>query len=221
MMRASIDTDVVIHLYLSDKQELFFEIFDDIYMHEFLYEKELRNNSYIVYERFKADVLGGKVKIIKNKDIIEMGLKGLFDEYKRDYQVLFDWGEVVAISLAKAMGISAFISDDTKKFGPHASLMEELIEDVIPFAFYELLFLKYISDDFTAKGMHIEFDEVTSKSMRKYPMNFRDRILRTVRRFNKKYGTKRDCNWIDGYCKENEINYKNKMMELKKYLTKM
>jgi len=48
------------HLYLSDKQELFFEIFDEIYMHEFLYEKELRNNSYIVYEKFKADVLAGK-----------------------------------------------------------------------------------------------------------------------------------------------------------------
>ncbi len=38
-MNASIDTDVVIHLYLSNKQALFFEIFDGLYMHEYLYER--------------------------------------------------------------------------------------------------------------------------------------------------------------------------------------
>ena len=220
-MRASIDTDVVIHLYLSDKQELFFEIFDDIYMHEFLYEKELRNNSYIVYERFKADVLEGKVKIIKNKDIIEMGIKGLFDEYKRDFEVLFDWGEVVAISLAKAMGISAFISDDTKKFGPHASLMEELIEDVIPFAFYELLFLRYLSGELVVESMHQEFVNVTSKSMNQHPMSFRSRVLRTVRRFSLRNGTKRDYDWVQSYCESKNINYKAKMIRLKDYLSKL
>ena len=50
-MNASIDTDVVIHLYLSDKQGLFFEIFDKLYMHEYLYEKELKRKSLQVYVR--------------------------------------------------------------------------------------------------------------------------------------------------------------------------
>ncbi len=52
-MNASIDTDVVIHLYLSNRQGLFFEIFDELYMHEFLYEEELKRKSISVYEKYK------------------------------------------------------------------------------------------------------------------------------------------------------------------------
>lgn len=143
-MKASIDTDVVIHLYLSDKQDLFFKVFDKLYMHEFLYEKELKIKSQSVYEKFSADVSEGKATIIKNKDLLEMGVKGLFEDYLRDYKYLFDRGELYAVSLAKAMGLIAFVSDDTKELGPHDTLVKELIEDVIPFAFYELLFLRYL-----------------------------------------------------------------------------
>jgi hypothetical protein len=71
-MNASIDTDVVIHLYLSNRQGLFFEIFDGLYMHEFLYEKELKRKSLFVYEKFSSDVAEGKATIIKNKDLIEI-----------------------------------------------------------------------------------------------------------------------------------------------------
>jgi hypothetical protein len=71
-MKASIDTDVVIHLYLSNRQGLFFEIFDGLYMHEFLYEKELKRKSLFVYEKFSSDVAEGKATIIKNKDLIEI-----------------------------------------------------------------------------------------------------------------------------------------------------
>jgi len=39
-----------------------------------------------------------------------MGIKGLFDGYKRDYEYMFDMGELYAVSLAKAMGLVAFVS---------------------------------------------------------------------------------------------------------------
>lgn len=57
-------------------------------------------------------------------------------EYIEDYEYLFDDGELYTVALAKAMGIVIFLSDDTKEFGPHETLVKELIEDVIPFAFY-------------------------------------------------------------------------------------
>lgn len=44
-MNASLDTDVVIHLYLGNKQGLLFELFDELYMYEFLYERELKKKS--------------------------------------------------------------------------------------------------------------------------------------------------------------------------------
>jgi len=220
-MNASLDTDVVIHLYLSDKQELFFGLFDKLYMHEYLYEKELKRKSLQVYEKFSSDLDEGRIEIITNKDLIKKGIKGLFEDYKRDFEYLFDRGELYAVSLAKTMGLFAFVSDDTKDFGPHETLVKELIEDVIPFAFYELLFLKYLSEEFTVDQMHQEFKEVTSKSMNQYPMNYRHRMLMTVRRFSSRNGTKRDYNWILKYCQRHNINYKIKMIELKEYLSKI
>ena len=70
---------------------------------------------------------------------------------------LFYQGEIQAVALAKASGIAAFVSDDTKDFGPHQSLVNELIEGVIPFAFYELLFLKYLNYEITSRRVTYEF----------------------------------------------------------------
>lgn len=220
-MNVSLDTDIVIHLYSSGKQGLIFDFFDEIYMHNFLYEKELKRKSAVVYRSFTSDVEAGKVKIIKNKDLVDMGIKGLFERYQRDNDSLFDMGELYAISLAKAMGLVAFISNDTKEFGPHETLVKELIRDVIPFAFYELLFLKYVGSEIDVEEMHQEFEEVTQKSMGKYPMNFRSRMLTVARRFSSRSGTKRDYDWICEYCKEKDSNYKTRMIGLKEYLSKL
>ena len=116
------------------------------------------------------------------------------------------------------MGIAAFISNDTKEFGPHDTLVRGLIEDVIPFAFYELLFLKYIETDQTPEDLHKEFEKITLNSMPKRPMNFRGRMLTTVRRFSNRHGTKRDIMWINRFCNSRNVDYKSKMMELKRLL---
>jgi hypothetical protein len=221
MMDASLDTDIVIHLYKSDKKDLLFSSFDKIYMHEYLLEKELKNKSDTVYKEFLLDVEKGKVEIIKNKDLVNMGIKGLFENYKDEYYYLFDQGELFAVALAKAMGIVAFISDDTKEFGPHEALVKELIEDVIPFAFYELLFLKFLSSEITIDELYSNFEQVNLRSMRDRPMNFRSRMLSTVRRFTKKYGTERDLKWIDSYCLERNVNLNNKMKEFRSFLETM
>lgn len=220
-MKASIDTDVVIHLYSSNKQNLFFEIFDELFMYEFLYKKELKKKSHQVYEKLSADVILGKVTIVTNQDLLSMGVKSLFDECIIDYEYLFDRGEMFAVALAKTMGLLAFVSDDTKEFGPHDTLVKNLIEDVIPFAFYELLYLKYLSGDITAEKMHSEFNEIAFITMNKRPMRFRSRMLRTVRRFSCRNGTQRDYGWICEYCDSKHINYKEKMINLKNYLDKI
>jgi hypothetical protein len=225
-MRASIDTDVIIHLYSSQKEVLLYKMFDDVYMYEFLYERELKRKSPSVFKRFSSDLMKKechhcRIHIIKTKDLVEMGIKGLFEKYLIDYDILFDRGELFAVSLAKAMGLLAFVSDDTKEFGPHETLLKELIEGVIPFAFYELLFLKYLSQEASVSDIHVEFDEVINKSMSERPMQFKSRMMRTVRRFSKNYGTIRDVKWLSTYCVDNQIDYRAKMIELKQYLKKI
>ena len=44
-------------------------------------------------------------------------------------------------------------------------------------------------------------------------------MMQTVRRFSKKNGSDRDCDWIDSYCRSNKIDFKRKMKELKNYLS--
>lgn len=217
-MDASLDTDIVIHLYKSSKKDLLFSFCDKLYMHEYLLENELKRKSYSVYEQFLIDIENGYINIISNANLAEMGVKGLFDRYKEDYNYLFDNGELYAVALAKAMGIVTFLSDDTKDFGPHETLVKGLIKDVMPFAFYELLFLKYIETDMSSKDLYREFEEVTSKSMAQYPMKFRNRMATTVRRFSNKSGTKRDKEWINDFCNNKNINFNNKMKELKEFL---
>jgi len=116
------------------------------------------------------------------------------------------------------MGLGAFISDDTKNGGPHETLVKELIEDVIPFAFYELLFLRYVNAEVTLDVMHHEFEHVNLISMKQHPMNFRSKMLKTVRRFSCRNGTDRDYEWICGFCSQKGINYRYKMQELRNFL---
>lgn len=217
-MEASLDTDIVIHLYKSNKRDLLFSFCDELYMHEYLLENELKRKSYSVHEQFMIDVQKGNINIITNSDLIDRGVKVLFETYLEQNNLLFDTGELYAVALAKTIGIAAFLSDDTKDFGPHDTLVRGLIRDVIPFAFYELLFLKYIETDQTPEDLYNEFEEVTSSSMQVHPMNFRSRMITTVRRFSDKHGTKRDIIWIKEFCNNRNINYKNKMLELKRFL---
>jgi hypothetical protein len=220
-MDASLDTDIVIHLYKSGKKELLYSSFDKLYIYDFLLEKEMKRKSMSVYKEFKKDVEAGIVKVIINKDLIDMGIKGLFEEYKESNQYLFDQGELQAVALAKAMGIVAFVSDDTKDFGPHQSLVKELIEGVIPFAFYELLFIKYLNSEITIEELHSSFQQVNAASMSEYPMNFKRKLSEVLKRFSDKHVTERDKKWISEYCNNRNINLNDKMLKLRDYLKAM
>ena len=198
-MDASLDTDIVIHLYGSGKEGLFYDLFDQLYMHMYLYDRELRRKSPLVFQRVSEDVERDRIRIISNRDLSGMGLQSLFDEYRREYEYLFDSGECYGVSMARTMGLAAFASDDTARHGPHEALVRELIEGVMPFSFYELLFLKYLSSCLSTEGMHQEFHSVTSQTMGRHPMQFRDRMKRTARRFSERHGTERDYDWVMAY----------------------
>lgn len=95
-MDASLDTDIVIHLYKSNKRDLLWSFCDELYMHEYLLENELKRQSYSVHEQFMIDVQKGNINIITNSDLIGMGVKRLFDRYIEENDLLFDTGEVYA-----------------------------------------------------------------------------------------------------------------------------
>ena len=79
-MDVSLDTDITIHLYQADREELLFKYFDKLYMHEFILEREIRNKSLAVYKRIKDEQKNGRIRIIDTKQLIELGMKKTFED---------------------------------------------------------------------------------------------------------------------------------------------
>lgn len=56
LISVSVDTNVFIHLYKSYSENLLFDIFNDIYVHEYIVENELKKNALDVYEKVKEEI---------------------------------------------------------------------------------------------------------------------------------------------------------------------
>lgn len=214
-MNASLDTDITIHLYQAGKKDLLFSFFEDLYIFEYILEEELRNKNRVVYEEVLADINKGKVNLCTRKSLSQLGVLGLFNQYCEDTEYLFDSGEMHAVALARAMGLAALVTDDSKQFGPHDTLVRELIPDVIPFAFYEILYIEYISSKLTVERLYHEFNAISSRL--EHPMDFSAKLRKTLRRFGR-YGTERDRKWIETYCQERGIQYQTKVQQLTDFL---
>ncbi len=216
-MNASVDTDIIIHLYSSKHESLLYNFFDNLYIYEYLVETELRKVSSKVYSKFLSDVNSKNVSIVTDIDLVKKGMKPIFDRYVSENEILFDQGELYAIALAKTLGLPTLLTDDTKEFGPHRMLVKELIEEVFPLTFYELLFLEFITGRITVNKLHSKFELINKVSMQN-PMSFRSKILETVKRFSYTFGTDRDFEWINNYCKVCKIDYAVEVYKLEEYL---
>lgn len=67
MMDASLDTDIVIHLYKSGKKNLLFSSFNKLYIYDYLVEVELKNKSLTVYKDLINDIKNDSITLVKNK----------------------------------------------------------------------------------------------------------------------------------------------------------
>lgn len=170
------------------------------------------NQKRYIYAELINDISIGKVTAVDENYLSSIGMLSTFNDLVSEYRNLFDFGEVNAVALASTLGIAALVSDDTKEYGHHDTLVKQAIEDVIPFAFYELLFLQYLESDNDYNTFESSFQKVNTVSFG-HPMSFVSRIKRVVKRFSSK-GSQRDQEWITKFCSDRGINYNNKMRSL-------
>lgn len=130
-MDVSLDTDITIHLYDAGKEELLFKYFDKLYMHEFILEREIKNKSNDVYKKITTEIEAGKIIKVTQRYLIDIGMQKSFEDNLYDIKALFDFGEANAVALAATLGIAALVTDDTKDYGPHDTLVKEYVEDII------------------------------------------------------------------------------------------
>ena len=218
-MRASLDTNVIIHLYRSNLQRVLFEVFDEgVFIYEQIRTVELENHGRDILEMVDADIASGKIEIYTDWKLKELAVYRIFDYNFKENRMLYgtgDLGEVYAISLAQTLGTYSFVTDDIKQGGPYMSLLQ-FEDNVMPFTFAEVLILRYlmgIADEYlTVK----DFDAVNSATDLNW--SFRSQFSKFIRRFFKDPYRNGDAVWIRKLANDRGIKLKERLERLRRLI---
>lgn len=217
-MKASLDTNIILHLYRANRQSLLFEMFDEeIYIDEFIYSIELQNHGKDILPILEQDIASKKITVIDGTLLKSLGIWNLYKDNLEEEKTFYpssDMGEIHAIALARTMGAVSVVTDDTKYRGPHYYLMRIEGYANMPLAFYEILVLLYLKGNYSVQQV-IEIFNAVIEWNPELPYNLRSIIEGFVRRFIATPYTERDKNWFVKFCTTENISYKKKLKQLK------
>lgn len=220
-MDASLDTNVIIHLYSAELQEILFRRFEKIKVFDYIRNHEMKRHANAdVLSKFDEDVSKGRIEVVTEGYLRSIGMFSVFQSHVTDTRILFngsDLGEVYAISMAKTLGCICLVTDDIKERGPHYTLMRIPESDVMPFAFYELLFLDYLENIISAQELIDNYSKICSLSS--LSMNCESKLNAFLRRFWSKPFSIAEKVWMSDFCSTRAINAKEKIMALHLYLS--
>ena len=221
-MDASLDTNVVIHLYNANFQNILYNRFHRIKVYEFIHKQELEKHaSPEILELFDQDVEAGKIELVTDAYLREIGMFNSFQSHVKEIRLLFegsDLGETYAIAMAKTLGCICLVTDDIKERDPHYTLMRIPDSDVIPFAFYEILFLDYLEGRLTEQELLGDFNLICNLSS--FEMDLINNLKSFIRRFWRNPYSEREKEWMKVFCEENGINAKERIQKLYSFLLK-
>jgi len=219
-MKASLDTNVIIHLYRSDAESIILRRFSEgVFVHEFIRNTEMQRHGKDILARFDADVATGKIILIDDAYLKNIYMYPSFFEYLHEEKILYnpqDMGEAYAISLARTLGLSALVTDDVKEYGPHFTLMRMPYGEIIPFAFYEILFLNYLEGITNAKDTAYLFRHICQVSG--FNWTLRSKLGIFIKRFWTNPYTTREFEWMKAFCLQHGIHVKEKLQEIRFYV---
>ena len=219
-MNASLDTNVIIHLYKAGLQNILFERFDNVYVYEFIRSLEMENHaSDDIIKQFDKDVELKKIQLVTDVYLKDIGMYPIFHRHVKDQRILYqggDLGEVYAISMAKTIGCICLVTDDIKEYGPHYTLMRTPDSDVIPFAFFELLLLDYLENKCTEQELFKNFEEICISANMSW--NFESKVKGFLKRFYNDPYTDSEKEWMEMFCKRNCIDIKKQFKRLLTYM---
>lgn len=218
-MRASLDTNVIIHLYRANMQSILFDVFiDGIFIYEQIRKIELEHHGKAVLDAVDADIEAGKIQLYTNEKLKEQGVYRIFENNVKENRWLYlsgDLGEVYAISLAQTIGAYSLVTDDTKQGGPYKSLLQ-LDYDVKPFTFADILILRYLLGFVDAKQTAADFDTINETSDLKW--SFRSQLVKFIKRFVADPYKVEEKEWFERWMQEQGIDVMAKFKALRDVL---
>lgn len=218
-MRASLDTNVMIHFYRANLQNILLAFFEDgVFIYEQIRKIELENHAKDLLDVIDADIDAGRIELYTDKELKEQAVFKIFQDNVKENRKLYgtgDLGEVYAISLAQTLGSSSLITDDTKQGGPYMSLLQ-FDDDIMPFNFADVLILRYligIVDEFQTVQ---DFDAINLASDLNWA--FKSWISKFIRRFWSDPYRKEDQQWIQKLVAQHNIKIKSRLEALSKLI---
>lgn len=215
-MRASLDTNVIIHLYQANKQSILFDVFKDgVFIYEQIRYVELEHHGQAVIKMVDSDIEDGRIELYTDAKLKEQGAYKIFEFNVKDNRLLYgtgDLGEVYAISLAQTIGAYSLVTDDTKQGGPYMSLIQ-LNYDVKPFNFADILILRYLLG--IADEHHTIEDFNIINDVSNLNWSLKSQIVKFIKRFLNDPYKNEEKEWFEKWSRENQIDVMDKLRALR------
>ena len=196
-MRASLDTNVIIHFYKAGLENILFDFFDE---GVFIYE-QIRN-----------------IELYTDQKLKDLQIYKIFEYNFSENRNLYgtgDLGEVYAISLTQTLGAYSLVTDDTKQGGPYMSLLQ-FEDEVMPFTFADVLILRYLVGDADENQTVNDFNMINNSSSLNW--SFKSQVSKFIKRFLKDPYRNEDKEWILDLAAKKGFSIKVKLEALSKLL---
>ena len=218
-MRASLDTNVIIHFYKAGLQDILFDFFDEgVFIYEQIRNIELENHGQEILDKVDSDIASGKIELYTNQKLKELQVYKIFENNVLENRNLYgsgDLGEVYAISLAQTIGAYSLVTDDTKQGGPYMSLLQ-FDDDIMPFTFADVLILRYLVGNVDEHKTVTDFNLINNSSNLNW--SFKSQVTKFIKRFLKDPYRSEDTEWIRNLAATNGFSIKEKLAALSKLL---
>lgn len=218
-MRASLDTNVLIHVYRAGLEDILFDFFaDGVFIYEQIRKIELEHHGQDILDKVDADIESGKIEVYTNESLKQQAVLKIFETNVNENKLLYgsgNLGEVYAISLAQTIGAYSLVTDDIKQGGPYMSLLQ-MEYDIMLFTFADILILRYLMEDADAVQTMRDFNTVNEASDLQW--SFRSQMVKFIKRFWKDPYKNEERTWMSKLVEERKIRVKSKFTELQKLL---
>lgn len=218
-MKASLDTNVIIHFYKAGLEDILFNFFDEgVIIYEQIRNIELENHGQEVLNKVDSDISSGKIELYTDQKLKDLQIYKIFEYNFSENRNLYgtgDLGEVYAISLAQTLGAYSLVTDDTKQGGPYMSLLQ-FEDNVMPFTFADVLILRYLVGDADENQTVNDFNMINNSSSLNW--SFKSQVSKFIKRFLKAPYRNEDKEWILDLAAKKGFSIKVKLEALSKLL---
>ena len=218
-MRASLDTNVIIHFYKAGLENILFDFFDvGVFISEQIRNIELENHGQEVLNKVDSDIASGKIELYTDQKLKDLQIYKIFEYNFSENRNLYgtgDLGEVYAISLTQTLGAYSLVTDDTKQGGPYMSLLQ-FEDEVMPFTFADVLILRYLVGNADENQTVNDFNMINNSSSLNW--SFKSQVSKFIKRFLKDPYRNEDKEWILDLAAKKGFSIKVKLEALSKLL---